>query len=135
MKKAPASPIEWNMCSIHAVRQFSDEDRVEGIFVSSHIHRKHEAVNHNVKELVRGQAHTIGIESFWATLERRFNGRHHHFSTKHRRRYVNEFAGGHNDRPLESETQIANITFGMDGTRLRYRSLNGPRHTRQSQLI
>ena len=97
--------------------------------------RRHESVKHSVKEFVRGQAHTNGMESFWATLKRGYNGTYHHFSAKHLHRYVNEFAGRHNDRPLDTEDQIANIIFGMDGKRLRYKDLIGPKHTRQPALL
>ena len=38
------------------------------------INRPHEAVNHSVGEYVRGQAHTNGMESFWALLKRGFIG-------------------------------------------------------------
>ena len=52
----------------------------------------HETVNHSVSEYVRDQAHTNGIESFWATLKRGYHGTFHHISPKHLHRYVNEFA-------------------------------------------
>ncbi|MCY4475882.1 MAG: IS1595 family transposase [Chloroflexi bacterium] len=85
--------------------------------------RQHEAVKHSVKEFVRGQAHTNGIESFWAMLKRGYVGVYHHFSTKHLQRYVNEFAGRHNDRPLDTIDQLANMASGMVGKRLRYADL------------
>lgn len=97
--------------------------------------RRHESVKHSVKEYVRGQAHVNGMESFWATLKRGYNGTYHHFSSKHMHRYINEFAGRHNDRPLDTEEQIANIIFGMDGKRLRYRDLVGNPLNRQSALV
>ena len=34
----------------------------------------HETVRHSVKEYVNGQAHTNGIESFWAMLKRGYHG-------------------------------------------------------------
>ena len=97
-EKGPGKSYRMNMCSIRAVRQFSDEDRVERIIVRAHIHRKHEAVNHNVKEFVRCQAQTNGKESFWATFKRGFNSPYQYFAAKHLRRYGNEFAGRHNGR-------------------------------------
>ena len=44
---------------------------------------KHQKVKHSVKEYVRGQAHTNGIESFWALLKRGYYGIYHHMSHKH----------------------------------------------------
>lgn len=99
------------------------------------IDRYHESVKHSVKEFVRGQAHTNGMESFWATLKRGYNGTYHHFSPKHLQRYVNEFAGRHNDRPLDTEDQMTAMVRGMDGKRLRYADLVAPDRTRQQHLI
>lgn len=92
--------------------------------------RKHEAVDHSVKEFVRGQAHTNGIESFWAMLKRGYIGIYHQFSEKHLHRYVNEFAGRNNLRPLDTEDQMAAMIGGGVGKRLRYKDLIGPRETR-----
>lgn len=82
-----------------------------------------EAVRHSVKEYVRGQAHTNGIESFWALLKRGYIGTYHHMSIKHLRRYVCEFAGRHNYRPMDTEDQMAAMAQGMLGKRLQYREL------------
>ena len=43
----------------------------------------HEWVNHSAGEYVRGQAHTNGIESFWALLKRGYMGTFHYMSWKH----------------------------------------------------
>ncbi|MXX93727.1 MAG: IS1595 family transposase [Chloroflexi bacterium] len=88
--------------------------------------RVHETVKHSVNEFVRGQAHTNGVESFWATLKRGYIGVYHHFSVKHLQRYVNEFAGRHNDRPLDTIDQLRSMARGMRGKRLRYADLIAP---------
>ena len=67
----------------------------------------HETVNHSVSEYVRDQAHTNGIESFWATLKRGYHGTFHHISPKHLHRYVNEFATRHNMRTKDTEAMMA----------------------------
>lgn len=46
----------------------------------------HEAVNHSVSEYVRNQAHTNGIESYWALLRRGYHGTFHKISPKHLQR-------------------------------------------------
>ena len=46
------------------------------------IDRTHEAVKHSVGEYVRDMAHTNGMESFWATLKRGYNGTFHHMSIR-----------------------------------------------------
>ena len=71
--------------------------------------RRHEAVKHSAKEYVRGMAHTNGIESEWAMLKRGHDGVYHHFSVKHLGRYVHEFTGRHNNRPLDTRDQMAGI--------------------------
>ncbi len=62
----------------------------------------HETVKHSVKEYVRGQAHTNGVESFWSMLKRGYHGVYHHMSPKHLHRYVNEYAGRHNVRDMDT---------------------------------
>ena len=84
---------------------------------------KHETVKHSVSEYVNGMAHTNGIESFWALLKRGYHGTYHHMSEKHLQRYVNEFAGRHNDRPSGTIDQMTHIVRGMDRKRLKYRDL------------
>ena len=97
--------------------------------------RKHDTVKHSAKEFVRGQAHTNGIESFWSMLKRGYIGIYHQFSEKHLHRYVNEFAGRHNLRPLDTEDQMAALLVEGQGKRLRYKDLIGPSHTRQPSLL
>ena len=83
----------------------------------------HKAVKHSVAEYVRGQAHTNGIESFWALLKRGYQGVYHHMSRKHLNRYVDEFSGRHNLRPLDTKDQMREIAANLIGQRLRYKDL------------
>ena len=83
----------------------------------------HESVNHSVKEYVREQAHTNGVESFWAMLKRGYYGTYHRISEKHLERYVNEFAGRHNDRPFDTLEQMEVVASNMEGKRLSYEGL------------
>ena len=83
----------------------------------------HETVHHGVGEYVRDQAHTNGMESFWSMLKRGYQGTFHHLSEKHLDRYVSEFAGRHNVRDLDTIVQMAMLSRGMVGKRLRYRDL------------
>ena len=83
----------------------------------------HETVRHSVKEYVNGQAHTNGIESFWAMLKRGYVGTYHRMSAKHLHRYVDEFAGRHNVRTADTIDQMAAMVRGMDGKRPKYDDL------------
>lgn len=83
----------------------------------------HEAVNHSVGEYVREQAHTNGIESFWALLKRGYYGIYHHMSAKQVYRYVNEFSFRHNTAQYGT-MQFINMTVErMEAKTLTYKEL------------
>ena len=83
----------------------------------------HDSVNHSVKEYVRDQVHTNGIESFWAMLKRGYMGTYHRTSPKHLPRYVAEFEGRHNQREHDTLTQMVRMGRDVEGKRLRYKDL------------
>ncbi len=85
----------------------------------------HESVKHSVSEYVNGQAHTNGVESFWAVLKRAYHGVYHHMSPKHLQRYVDQFAGKHNLRGLDTIQQMNHVVAAMVGKRLMYKDLVG----------
>ena len=84
---------------------------------------RHGTVRHSVGEYVRGMAHTNGIESFWSMLKRAHKGTFHKIDEKHLGRYVNEFAGRHNDREADTLDQMQAIAGALNGKRLPYRRL------------
>ena len=94
------------------------------------LRRPHESVRHSVGEYVREMAHTNGIESHWALLKRGYQGVYHHMSAKHLERYVDEFAGRHNSRSLDTEERMALLVRRSVGKRLTYEDLVGPLETR-----
>ena len=133
-----AKDRETNKVSAQAVRstdratlQGFVKKNVEGganVFTDEHagyegIANVHKAVRHSVREYVRGQAHTNGIESFWSMLKRGYHGTYHQMSEKHLNRYVTEFAGRHNSRPLDTVDQMSQMVQGTEGKRLKYRDL------------
>ena len=85
----------------------------------------HASVNHSAKQYVDGACHTNGIESFWSMFKRGYIGTFHSLSRKHVQRYVNEFAGRHNDRSLDTLCQMGRIATGFHGKTLRYKDLVG----------
>ena len=83
----------------------------------------HQTVRHSVGEYVQEQAHTNGIESFWALLKRGYYGTYHKMSEKHLARYIGEFAGRHNARAVDTIQQMAMMAQGMMGKKLTYQEL------------
>ena len=99
------------------------------------VNRSHEWVAHSVSEYVRGQAHTNGMESHWAMLKRGYDGVYHQFSVKHLHRYVGEFEGRHNVRPMDTAEQMMALAQGSIGKRLRYEDLIGPVESRNPEML
>ena len=99
------------------------------------LHRFHAAVRHSVGEYVRDMAHTNGIESHWASLKRGHDGVYHHFSPKHLGRYVNEFSGRHNVRPMDTAAQMALMVQKSVGKRLPYKALTGATTKQQPAML
>ena len=85
--------------------------------------KNHAAVKHHIKEFVRGQIHTNGIESFWSMLKRGYVGTYHRMSFEHLRRYATEFEARHNCRPYDTIDQIAMMVRGAEGRVLPYDQL------------
>ena len=101
----------------------------------SRLSRQHEAVAHGAGEYVRDMAHTNGMESFWAMLKRGYVGTYHKMSVKHLDRYVDEFEGRHNIRPMDTADQMATMAHRADGRRLTYADLIGPQANRNPQML
>ena len=83
----------------------------------------HGSVRHTLGEYVKGQIHTNGIESFWSLFKRGFHGTYHKMGAAHVDRYVDEFVGRHNARPLDTIDQMSAMVRGLECKRLRYRDL------------
>lgn len=124
-----AFPIEkTDRATLHAA---INQNVAQGSTVYSDCHKsyqglqgyQHQVVIHSVGEYVREQAHTNGVESFWALLKRGYYGVHHSMSEKHLHRYVNEFAHRHNTAKRDVIDCIGLTIEGMIGRRLPYKEL------------
>lgn len=78
---------------------------------------KHGAVNHSIKQWVKGIHHTNSIEGFWAQLKRSIRGTHIHVSRKHMWKYVSEFAYRFNMRD-EPALMFERLIYGLSRQRL-----------------
>ncbi|WP_411291205.1 IS1595 family transposase [Sphingorhabdus sp.] len=125
-----AEPIS-NLSKVH-LQRFVRANAREGATVVTDAFRSyaglsdaytHKTVNHSVGEYVRDQAHTNGIESFWALLKRGHYGIFHSMSGKHLHRYVNEFAFRHNTKQAGTMGFIEATVGRMVGKRLTYKEL------------
>ncbi len=84
---------------------------------------EHATVHHSVGEYVKGEAHTNGVESFWALLKRGYYGIYHKMSVKHLQKYIDEFSNRNNVRPMDTMDQINATINGLVGKRLTYKEL------------
>ena len=91
-------------------------------------------VNHSQGEYVQGEVHVNGLESFWALVKRGYYGTYHQWHRRHIYRYINEFSGRHNIRPLDTEMRMTVMVQMMVGKVLPYRVL-APRRPKQLSLF
>ena len=84
-----------------------------------------EAVQHSAVAYVRGQVHSNGVKSLWSMLKRAHAGTFQKLSPQHLQRYINEFAGRHNLRNLNTIDQMREVVARMIGLRLMCRDLVG----------
>jgi transposase-like protein len=89
----------------------------------------HETVNH-LKEYVRGEVHTQGIENFWSLLKRGLTGTYIAVEPFHLDRYVDEQAFRYNNRatkdnPLDDRDRFLVAVSQVANKRLTYKELTG----------
>ena len=63
------------------------------------------------------------MESFWSAVKRADQGTFHKLSPKHLNRDVQELAGRHDVRDVDTLAQIAALAVGLVAKRLIYRDL------------
>jgi transposase-like protein len=94
-----------------------------------YVHFVHETVNH-MKEYVREDIHTQGIENFWSLLKRGLTGTYIAVEPYHLSRYVDEQVFRYNNRatkdnPLTDADRFMLAVSQISGKRLTYAELTG----------
>jgi hypothetical protein len=84
----------------------------------------HKWVDH-LKEYVRGQVHTNGIENFWCLLKRSIKGTYIKPEPKHISRYVDEQVMRFNSRKMLDAERFAFLLGRVSGVRLTWKELTG----------
>ncbi len=87
------------------IRDTVDDD-AEAIYTDQHqsymgiddSNTRHETVNHNLDEWVRGDVHTNTVEGVWSLLKRSIVGSYHHLSVQHLPAYLDEITFRFNNR-------------------------------------
>jgi transposase-like protein len=85
---------------------------------------QHEFVDH-LKEYVRGNVHTNGLENFWCLLKRSIKGTCVKPEPQHLTRYVDEQAFRYNSRKMLDAERFATVLGQVAGARLTWRELTG----------
>lgn len=90
---------------------------------------EHEMVNHEVREYVRGDAHTNTLEGYFSIFKRGMKGVYQHCEEKHLHRYLAEFDFRYNHRVaagINDAARTDSALRGIVGKRLKYRDSSAP---------
>jgi transposase-like protein len=86
----------------------------------------HETVNHSQDKYVSETgAGTNLVEGFFSQLKRSIDGTHHHVSTVHLQRYLDEFDFRYTTRKLSDSLRMQQMIDQAHGRRLTYKPLTG----------
>ncbi len=83
----------------------------------------HQSVNHNEGEYVRGDVTSNAAEGYFSQLKRSIDGTHHHVSTEHLQRYLNQFDFMYTHCKDTDSERMRTLVGNVEGRRLTYRPL------------
>ncbi len=81
----------------------------------------HSAVNHNIREYVRGDVSTNQAECYFSQLKRSIDGTHHHVSHEHLPRYLAEFDFRFSTCKETDTQRVGRLVGQVGGRRLTYK--------------
>lgn len=96
---------------------------------------RHEWVNHEADEYVRGDTHSNTVEGYFAILKRGVYGTFHHVSEAHLHRYLAEFDFRYSNRAalgIDDANRAERALQGVKGKRLTYQKARSARPTEAS---
>jgi transposase-like protein len=122
-KAASIGPILEANLADNVSRIYTDNAAVYDFAMNESLSKKHRTVNHSIQWIVPGsRIHTNTVESSFSLLKRGLIGSFHRVSTKHLKRYLNEFEYRFNER--NSTQQFENCVAEMCATKpLTFRKL------------
>lgn len=88
---------------------------------------EHQSVNHSMGEYVRGDIHSNTIENYFSIFKRGMKGVYQHCSSKHLKRYLDEFDFRYNNRSafkINDTMRTEQALYGIIGKRLTYKKSN-----------
>jgi hypothetical protein len=86
-----------------------------GQWRNAHRDFKHDMVNHEIDEYVRGEAHTNTVEGYFSILKRGIMGTYHHVSQQHLKRYLGEFDFRYNERSALGVSDVERAKRAIKG--------------------
>lgn len=84
---------------------------------------RHESVNHNEGEYVRGDVTTNHVEGYFSQLKRSLDGTQHHISVEHLPRYLAEFDFRYSTRKMNDAERMRLVMGTTGARRLTYKPL------------
>jgi transposase-like protein len=106
---------------VHESRLHTDESR---LYFGANRHFRHQTVQHNAREYVRGDVTTNTVEGYFSIFKRGMKGVYQHCGEKHLHRYLAEFDFRYNRRialGYTDEMRTAEAVQGAVGKRLTYK--------------
>jgi transposase-like protein len=93
-------PLVWK--SVPAYEGYTvHTDELASYHLLRRLGYQHTTIRHNLKEWVRGAAHTNTIEGFWSLVKRGISGVYHSVSPKYLQSYLDEYSYRYNRRRSE----------------------------------
>ena len=123
LRKAIAEQVDLAATDLHT-------DAAKSYVSIEHEFARHQSVNHEAREWVRGDVTTNHAEGYFSQLKRSIDGTHHHVSQEHLGRYLAEFDFRYTTRKESDTNRMGRLVGQVGGRRLAYDPLTQDRRER-----